>query len=115
MTFKLSSQNVSSVSDMRIKKHLVILYAQLWSEAVFHREGAKSAKKDFIGFFPLRPWRLGGSIIQNSFFHRKDAKNAKKSFFVFPWRPWRFKKNAQMPFKLSSQNVSIVSGMRIKK
>ncbi len=35
-------------------------------------------------------------------------------FFLSVFAPWRFKKNVQMPFKLSSQNVSIVSGMRIK-
>jgi len=39
MTFKLNSENVSIISEMRIKKHFVILYSQLWSEAGFHHEG----------------------------------------------------------------------------
>ncbi|HHL73458.1 MAG TPA: hypothetical protein ENJ29_13210 [Bacteroidetes bacterium] len=37
------------------------------------------------------------------------------SFFLASLAPLRFKKNAQMPFKLSSQNVSTVSDMKIKK
>ncbi len=35
-------------------------------------------------------------------------------FFLSVFAPWWFKKNAQMTFKLSSQNESIVSGMGIK-